>query len=206
VCAPDPNAGIRRAARERQIQKHAKFGSDSIKYWNRETTYKRGKEAAALGYSRAKSDAYVKALDTIGAGKKAAEDLQKGFAMKRYVDEGGGSVRAGRNTLHALLTQTAKIDKASNDAVGRNLDILYQGINREYDNKQAKNRARLGARPEWGAPVMMPPKDPTGQFLASLQMGLGIASSVMSLGSGIAAFSGASGGLGAKFIAGAGAM
>ena len=57
-----------------------------------------------------------------------------------------------------------------------------QGLNREYVSKQAKNTARRGVAPEWGAPVMMPPRDKSGQFLASLQMGLGIASSVMSLG------------------------
>ena len=160
MCSPDPNAGARRAAEERQAAKHAKFGSESIKYWNRETTYKRGKEASALGFSRSKSDAYVKA----------------------YVNEGGRGARAGRNTLHKLLQQTSQIDKASNEAFGRNYDILFQGIQREYITRQAKNRSRLGAKPEWGAPVMMPPQDKAGQFLATLQTGLSIASSVMTLG------------------------
>ena len=182
MCAPDPNAAARRAARERQIAKHAKFGSESIKYWNRETTYKRGKEAAALGLSRAKSDAYVKALNILGSGRKQKENLHRAYAGSRYVDEGGRSRTAGRNTLLKLLQQTAQIDKASNEAFGRNYDILFQGIQREYLTRQAKNRSRLGTRPEWGAPVMMPPRDRTGQFLASLQMGLGIASSVMTLG------------------------
>ena len=182
MCAPDPNAGVRRAAQERQNAKHAKFGSESIKYWNRETTYKRGKSAAATGYSRAKSDAYVKALNIVGSGRKSAETLQKGYATSRYVDEGGGSRRAGRNALHALLQKTAQIDAASDDAMGKNLDILHQGLTREYITKQAKNKARLGAPPEWGAPVMMPPKDKAGQFLATLQTGLSIASSVMTLG------------------------
>ena len=182
MCAPDPNAGARRAAEERQNAKHAKFGSESIKYWNRETTYKRGKSAAATGYSRAKSDAYVKALNIIGSGRKSAETLQKGYATSRYVDEGGGSRRAGRNALHALLQKTAQIDAASDDAMGKNLDILHQGMTRDYITKQAKNRSRLGAKPEWGAPVMMPPRDRAGQFLATLQTGLSIASSVMTLG------------------------
>ena len=182
MCAPDPNAGARRAAQERQNAKHAKFGSESIKYWNRETTYKRGKSAAAIGFSRAKSDAYVKALNIIGSGRKSAETLQKQYAASRYVDEGGGSRRAGRNTLHALLQKTAQIDAASDDALGRNLDILHQGLTRDYITKQAKNKSRLGAPPEWGAPVMMPPRDRAGQFLATLQTGLSIASSVMTLG------------------------
>ena len=182
MCAKDPNEGARRAAQERQNAKHAKFGSESIKYWNRETTYKRGKEAAAMGFSRSKSDAYVKALNIVGSGRRQAEDLQRAYAGGRYVDEGGGARRAGRNTLHKLLQQTTQIDKASNEAFGKNYDILFQGIQRDYITRQAKNRSRLGAKPEWGAPVMMPPRDKAGQFLATLQTGLSIASSVMTLG------------------------
>jgi len=182
VCAKDPNAGVRRAAEEKQIAKTAKFGSENVKFWNKETTYKRGKSAIAMGFSRAQSDGYVKALNIIGSGRKSAENLQKQYATSRYVDEGGGSRRAGRNALHALLQKTAQIDAASDDALGKNLDILHQGLTRDYITKQAKNRARLGQPPEWGAPVMMPPRDRAGQFLATLQTGLSIASSVMTLG------------------------
>ena len=84
--------------------------------------------------------------------------------------------------IQLLLQKTAQIDAASDDAMGKNLDILHQGMTRDYITKQAKNRSRLGAKPEWGAPVMMPPRDKAGQFLATLQTGLSIASSVMTLG------------------------
>ena len=193
MCAPDPNAGARRAAEERQNAKHAKFGSESIKYWNRETTYKRGKEAAAMGFSRSKSDAYVKALNIVGSGRRQAEDLQRAYAGGRYVNEGGRGVRAGRNTLHKLLQQTSQIDKASNEAFGKNYDILFQGIQREYITRQAKNRSRLGAKPEWGAPVMMPPRDKAGQFLATLQTGLSIAGSIGGFASGFSGVTAAAG-------------
>ena len=182
MCAPDPNAGARRAAQQRQIARHAKFGSESIKFWNRETTYKRGKESIAMGLSRGRSDAYAKALDITSTGRRQKEALTKGFAAQQYVDEGGGSRTAGRSKLLEMLAQTTQIDRATDEAWGRNMDIVHQGLNRDYVSKQAKNRARLGVAPEWGAPVMMPPRDRTGQFLASLQMGLGIASSVMTLG------------------------
>ena len=182
MCAPDPNAGARRAAEQRQIAKHAKFGSESIKYWNRETTYKRGKESVAMGHSRGRSDAYARALDVVHRGRKQAEGLTKGFATKRYVDEGGGSRRAGRNVLAEALAKQATIEKSQDQAFGRNMDIVHQGLKRQYSSLQAKNRARLGVRPEWGAPVMMPPVDRKGQFLASLQMGLSIASSVATIG------------------------
>ena len=191
MCAPDPNAGARRAAEQRQIAKHAKFGSESIKYWNKETTYKRGKEAIAMGYSRGRSDAYVKALEIAATGRAQKEATVKGWTAKRFADEGGRSSRAGRNNLLELLAMTAEIDKASSNAFGRNMDIAHQGLMRDYVSKQSKNKSRLGAPPEWGAPVMMPPKDKAGQFLNTLQAGLSIASSVMTLGSGIGQFAGA---------------
>ena len=187
VCAKDPNGPARQAARERQIVKEAKFGSESLKYWNKETTYKRGRESAAIGYSRGRSDAYSKALDIVGTGRATAEAATRGFAQQQYVDEGGGARRAGRSKLLELLATTAQIEKATDNAFGRNMDAVHQSLDREYLDKQAKNRARLGAPPEWGAPVMMPPRDKTGQFLASLQMGLSIASQAVSIGTGIGA-------------------
>ena len=38
----DANAGARRAARERWMQKDAKYRSQSLKFWNRETSAVRG--------------------------------------------------------------------------------------------------------------------------------------------------------------------
>ena len=81
-----------------------------------------------------------------------------------------------------MLAQTTQIDRATDEAWGKNMATVHQGLKRDYVSKQAKNRARLGVPPEWGAPVMMPPKDKSGQFLSALQTGLGIASSVMTLG------------------------
>ncbi len=197
MCAPDPNAGARRAAQERQNFKIAKHASDSIKYWNRETTYKRGREAIAMGFSRSKSDAYVKALNIISEGRKSSENLQRAYSTERYVDEGGRGRRAGKNILNKLLANQAQIDKASNEAVGRNYDILMQGVTRDYVSRQAKNRTTLGVKPEWGAPVMMPPVDRKGQFLATLSTGLSIATSAFSIASGIGGFMSAAGTAGA---------
>ena len=44
MCAPDPNAGVRRAAKERHMAKEDKYASDSLKYWNKESSYLRGKQ------------------------------------------------------------------------------------------------------------------------------------------------------------------
>ena len=173
------------AAMQQQAIKEAKFGSDNLKYWNRETTYKRGKEASATGFSRAKSDIYVRALDIAAQGRVAAESAHKEYAMKRYADEGGRSIRAGRNQLVALLQKTSQIDRANDNAFGRNMDQAYQGALRTYNSNQLKNRARLGVRPEWGAPVMMPAMQTEGGFLDALQKGLSIATDVAGLATGI---------------------
>ena len=55
------------------------------------------------------------------------------------------------------------------------MDIVNQSIQRDYLSRMAKNRAALGVRPEYGAPVFMPPKDRAGQMFANIQMGLQIA-------------------------------
>ena len=49
-------------------------------------------------------------------------------------------------------------------------------IMRNHNTQVAKNRASLGARPEYGMPVMMPPRDRAGQLFANLQLGLSVAS------------------------------
>ena len=54
--------------------------------------------------------------------------------------------------------------------------LLQQGIGRDYRNRMARNREALGVRPEYGAPVFMPPKDRAGQFMNNLSLGLQIAS------------------------------
>ena len=69
-----------------------------------------------------------------------------------------------------------------NNTFGRNMDIAFQGIQRNYQSNLAKNREALGVRPSYGAPVFMPPKDKAGQNWAKIQMALQIAG----MGAGIA--------------------
>lgn len=209
--APDPNAGARAAAKIRHGQRSAKFKSDELKYLNRGTTYKRGKQAAATGLSRARSTAYQNALVAAGRAKQQTENIYKAYystqgkSAKFVADKGdeGRSASYGRAAkLSDLLNKTANVEKYVHNTFGRNMDLQMQGIERQYDANLAKNRARLGLKPEFGAPTMMPPKDKRGQFLASLQMGLGMVSSVVGIASGIGALtapansvSGAPGGL-----------
>ena len=172
-------------------KKAAAYGSASLKYWNRETQYTRGKDRIGMGLSRTKSDAYSKALFTLGKGRKAYESLYKAYSAKQLYDDGtaGRSTKFGLAQYKALLDKQASIQNTINNTFGRNMDIVNQSIQRDYLSRMAKNRAALGVRPEYGAPVFMPPKDRAGQMFANIQLGLQIAQ----LGVGLAGLPGGGG-------------
>ena len=54
----DANAAARNAARQRWMEKDAKYRSDSLKFFNKETSAQRGMQRVATGYSKAISNDY----------------------------------------------------------------------------------------------------------------------------------------------------
>ena len=179
MCAPDPNAGIRYQAKLEKQKKDQKFHSDSLKYWNREVSAKQRSGALTTGLSRARSDAYSKALWTLGQGRQATQEIYKeGARLSRRADKTGVS-RASRymaGKYREILNKQSNVERMLNATFGRNMDTVQQGIQRRHQNLVAKNRQKLGVRPEYGSPVMMPPKDRQGQMFNTLSMGLSIAS------------------------------
>ena len=176
VCA-DPNAGARQAAKERHANKMFAYKSNSVKYWNRETDFKNKKQfIQGIGESRQLSDIRQAVEQKRAAGLSAKEQLARRYAQAEYVNEGGGSRSAGRNKYLQLLEQDAKIDAGILKLAGRGQDILLEGQRRSRSAMLAKNRKALGARPEFGAAVMMPGKDTGAQFMGALSTGLSIAS------------------------------
>ena len=186
MCAPDPNRGIRMQARIEKKKKDARYASEKLKYWNRETSFVRGEQRLAMGLSRAQSDAYQKALFTLGKGRELSEANYAAYAQKRTGWQPGKDMRRGVGFMQykALLDKQASIEQTVSNTFGRNMDIVQQGIQRQYMNKRAANREALGVRPEYGAPVFMPPKDRAGQMWANVQMGLSIASLATGFGKG----------------------
>ena len=179
MCAPDPNAGVREQARQEHQKKLQQYHSASLKYWNREAAAKQRSGALTTGLSRARSDAYTKALWALGKGRKANEKLYRSRAKISRYDQKTGVSRASRymsNKFREILDEQSRIESSINTTFGRNMDILNQGITRQHQNYVAKNRQRLGVRPEFGAPVMMPPRDTFGQMFNTISMGLQIAS------------------------------
>ena len=182
MCAPDPNAGVRRQARIEKMRKDSQFHSASLKYWNREAGAKRRVGGLTRGLSRTKSDAYSKALWVLGKGRLAQEGIYKQKAKLSRYDQKTGVSRSNRYNVakyKAILDKQRQIESTLNNTFGRNMDIAHQMIMRNHNTQVAKNRASLGARPEYGMPVMMPPKDRAGQLFANLQLGMSVASLFM---------------------------
>ena len=197
----DANAAARNAARQRWMEKDAKYRSESLKFWNRETSAVRGMQRAATGYSRAISNDYQRALYVQGQARKA---YQAGFIKyqqsKTSVDEGGRDRRARSKGLVALTRARGQLDNAVQKEFGVQMQRRYRARLAEMQNFQAKTRESLGIRPEYGAPVMMPPSDRLSGALSIASTVVGLASNLHGMGlfsksaaSGFSSFSNMSG-------------
>ena len=179
----DANASARNAARERWAQKDAKYRSESLKFWNRETSAVRGMQRAATGYSRAISNDYQRALYVQGQARKA---YQAGFIKyqqtKGSVDEGGRDRRATKKGLVALTRARGQLDNAVQREFGVQMQRRYRARTLQFQSAQAKAREAVGVRPEYGAPVMMPPSDRLSGALSIASTVIGLASNLHGMG------------------------
>jgi hypothetical protein len=182
VCV-DANAAARNAARQRWAEKDAKYRSESLKFWNRETSAVRGMQRAATGYSRAISNDYQRALYVQGQARKA---YQAGFIKyqqtKGSVDEGGRDRRARKKGLVALTRARGQLDNAVQKEFGVQMQRRYRARLLKMQSVQAQTRQSLGIRPEYGAPVLMPPSDRLSGALSIASTLVGIASGLGDLG------------------------
>jgi hypothetical protein len=186
VCASDPNAGARRAAQERINEKNYKYGANSVKYWNRETSFKRGRERAGMGLSKTQSDVKQQVLNAIGKARGLQEATETARAKEVQgataygMGESGDRKRARSEVLEFLAKHKA-VDAQLRD-LPRQQDAGNRAAKLQYLSIRAKNREALGAKPDWGAPVTMPPRDTAGQILQTGMNALSIASSVATFG------------------------
>jgi len=168
-------------AKIEKMKKDTQYHSASLKYWNREASVKQRQGALTKGLSRSRSDAYSKALWTLGKGRLANEAI---YRAKSKVKGAQKDIKSGESRARgymaskykAILDKQRQIESTIDNTFGRNMDIAQQAISRNHMYQVAKNRERLATRPEYGAPVMMPPRDRAGQNFANLQMALQIAS------------------------------
>ena len=177
MCA-DANAGARFQAKQKWLDKNAKYRSEGLKYFNREAGYKKSLQDNVIGFSRATSDAYSKAVYARGSAMKQTESLMKNYFRKQKVNQGGRARSYGRSAeLMQLLFAKGQLRNKVRNQYGRNQALNYQRNLRKKQSMDAKNRKTLGFTPEYGAPVLMPPSDRFSTFLNfGLQVGSIIAS------------------------------
>ena len=176
----DANAGARAQARAQAAAKDARYKSDSLKFFNREVTLERTQQQNIIGLSKDQSDAYAQALATQGKGRRTVEDAAKAYFTKMQSDEGGRSRRFGKLRYLELLQKNADVEATVQNVFGRNMAYSQEGIKRVFQAKQASAREALGIRPEYGAPVLMPPTNRLGGALQIASQIAGIYSSFSS--------------------------
>lgn len=173
----DANAGARRAARQRNREKHATFAQKKLQFFNKETSLARAQNRNVIGYSRDLSDAYVRAIYTQGKGRLRNQELVAQYFGKKKIDEGGRSKSYGRKQYQGLLRKQSEIEGVTRNMFGRNMAYAQEGARRKFQAANAQARQKLGIPAAFGAPVMLPPTD---YFTGFLQ----IASSAASIYSG----------------------
>ena len=171
----DANAGARRAARQRNREKHANFQQESLKFFNRETSLARAQNRNVLGYSRDLSDAYVRAIYTQGKGRLRNQQLVADYFGKKKIDEGGRARTYGRKQYQGLLSKQSEIEAITRNMFGRNMAYAQEGARRKFLAANAQAREKLGIPAAFGAPVMLPPRD---YFTGALQIASSVASIV----------------------------
>ena len=183
MCA-DANAAARFQAKQKWLDKNAKYYSSGIKYFNREAGYKKSLQDNVIGFSRATSDAYSKAVYARGSAMKQTESLMKNYFRKQKVNQGGRARSYGRSAeLMQLLFAKGQLRNKVRNQYGRNQALNYQRNLRKKQSMDAKNRKTLGFTPEYGAPVLMPPSDRFSTFLNFGLQVAGIAAPIMFPGS-----------------------
>jgi len=175
VCV-DANAGARAQARAQAAAKDARYKSDALKFFNREVTLERTQQNNVIGLTKDQSDAYAQALATQGKGRRKVEDAAKAYFTKMPVNEGGRSRRFGKLRYLELLQKNADVEATVQNVFGRNMAYSQEGIKRVFQAKQASAREALGIRPEYGAPVMLPPTNRLGGALQIASQIAGIVS------------------------------
>ena len=163
----DANAGARRAARQRNREKHANFNQKRLQFFNKETSLARAKNRNVIGYSRDLSDAYVRAIYTQGKGRLRNQELVAQYFGKKKIDEGGRARTYGRKQYQGLLRKQAEIQGVTANMFGRNMAYAQEGARRKFLAANAVAREKLGIPAAFGAPVMLPPTD---YFTGALQL------------------------------------
>ena len=112
MCAPDPNAGRREAARVENNRRHAEYKANSIKQWNKEVDFKDNiNSILGLGASRSRSDFDAFALSEQGKGLLDKENAARKYFQQAAVNEGGRSKNFRGSQKSAYFAKLAEVDR-----------------------------------------------------------------------------------------------
>ena len=181
----DANASARQAAKQRWMEKDAKYRSESLKYFNREAQAVRKKGENTRGYSIEISNDLERARYVQGQALKAYE---KGFISYQsnkasaIGKQAGRSRTAGRASMLGLLRSQGTLEASVRNEFGINMQRRYRARLAKLQNQQAQARNTLGVKPEYGAPVLMPPSDRLSGALSIASQIAGIVSGFSGLG------------------------
>ena len=182
MCAPDPNAGRREAARQKNNERINKYYADSIKQWNRETDYKQNVQTIkGIGASRTRSDFDMFALQQQGTGLLAKQEAAKKYYVSQSVDEGGRSNRFGKNKMADYLNKVAAVDRQEYALATVGEATAETGRERRQQAMIEKQNQALGGDPQFGMPTMDPGRDTAGQIMNSISFGLNVATGIAAL-------------------------
>ena len=182
MCAPDPNKGRREAARIENNRRHAEFKANSIKQWNKESSFKDNiKTIRGLGRSRDYADFQEFTNQAQGKALLGKENLARQFFQSKSVNEGGRSRRFGGIKAAKYFEKVADIDRKMFNLATQGEAKVQTKIQRRQDAMIKREHANLGMGPQFGMPTMMPPRDRAGQLMNSISFGLNVATGVMGL-------------------------
>ena len=182
MCAPDPNAGRREAARQKNNERINKYYADSIKQWNRETDYKQNIQTIkGIGASRTRSDFDMFALQQQGTGLLAKQEAAKKYYVSKSVDEGGRSNRFGKNKMADYLNKIAAVDRQEYALATVGEATAETGRERRQQAMIDKQNQALGGDPQFGMPTMDPGRDTAGQIMNTISFGLNVATGIAAI-------------------------
>ena len=177
MCAPDPNAGRREAARQENNKRIQKYYSDGIKQWNKEVDFKDNiNTILGLGASRSRSDFDAFALSEQGKGLLDKENAARKYFQQAAVNEGGRSKNFRGSQKSAYFAKLAEVDRKQYALATVGEAKAETKIQRGLQEQLRTNRTNLGFDPQFGPPTMLPPKDRAGQFMNTVSFGMSVIS------------------------------
>ena len=177
MCAPDPNAGRREAARQENKKRITKYYSDGIKQWNKEVDFKDNiNNILGLGASRSRSDFDSFVLSEQGKGLLQKQNAAAAYFKSQPTLEGGRSRNPGRAARQKYLASVADVDRKMYALSTVGEAKAETKIQRSTQDMLKANRQSLGMDPQCGPPTMLPPKDRAGQLMNSISFGMSVVS------------------------------